>query len=68
MRDVPEDGKDPAVQAEALDHLTGKRAWLTEDGTVVIDVQGDTVMVAESLDQATTDNLDHEIFGAVVAK
>ena len=68
VRDVPEDGKDPAVQAEALDHLTGKRAWLTEDGTVVIDVQGDTVMVAESLDQATTDNLDHEIFGAVVAK
>jgi hypothetical protein len=68
VHDVPEDGKDPAVPAEALDHLTGKRAWMTEDGTVVIDVQGDTVMVAESLDPATTDTLDHEIFGAVAAK
>ena len=56
VHDVPEDGKDPAVQTEALDHLTGKAAWLTEDGPVVIDVQGDTVMVTESLDQATTDS------------
>jgi hypothetical protein len=68
VHDVPEDGKDPAVLADALDHLTGKRAWLTEDGPVVIDVQGDTVMVTESLDQAMTDTLDHEIFGAVAAK
>jgi hypothetical protein len=67
VHDVLEDGKDPAVQTEALDHLTGKRAWLTEDGPVVIDVQGETVMVTESLDQATTDSLEREIFGAVAA-
>jgi hypothetical protein len=68
IHDVPEDGKDPAVPTEALDHLTGKRTWLTEEGRVVIDVQGDTVMAAESLDQATTDTLEQEIFGAVAAK
>jgi hypothetical protein len=68
VHDVAEDGKDPAVPTEALDHLTGKRAWLTEDGPVVIDVQGDTVMVTESLDQTTTDNLEQEVFGAVAAK
>ena len=65
VRDVPQAGKELAIK---IDHLTGKRAWLTEDGPVVIDVQGDTVVVTESLDQATTDILDQEIFGAAVAK
>jgi hypothetical protein len=68
VHDVLEDGKEPAVQTEALDHLTGKRAWLTEDGPVVIDVQGDTVVVTESLDQATTDTLEQEVFAALAAK
>jgi hypothetical protein len=31
-------------------------------------VQGDTVMATESLDQATTDTLEQEIFGAVATK
>jgi hypothetical protein len=57
------DEKQPEVRIEALDHLTGKRAWLTEDGPVVIDVQGDTVLVTESLDQATTESLELEVFG-----
>jgi len=64
-RDVLEDGREPTVQTDAPDHLTGKRAWLTEDGPVVINVQGDTVLVSESLDQTTTDSLEHEVFGAV---
>jgi hypothetical protein len=65
VRDILQDGKEPAIPSEALDHLTGKRAWLTEDGPVVVDVQGDTVVVTESLDQTTTDNLEAEVFGAV---
>ncbi len=65
VHDVAEIGKQPEVPTEALDHLTGKRAWLTEDGPVIIDVQGDTVVVTESLDQATTDNLEQEVFKAV---
>lgn len=69
VHDVVEDGKSPPVPTDALDHLTGKRAWLTEDGSVVIDVQGDTVVATESLDQVTSDSLEQEVFGAaVVAK
>jgi hypothetical protein len=65
VHDVLEDGKEPAVPTDALDHLTGKRAWLTEDGPVAIDVQGDTVVATESLDQVTSDSLEQEVFGAV---
>jgi hypothetical protein len=68
VNDVLENGKEPAVQTDVLNHLTGKRAWLTEDGPVVIDVQGDTVLVTESLDQTTTDSLQQEVFGVVAAK
>jgi hypothetical protein len=69
VHDVPENGEKPAVETAALDHLTGKRTWLTEDGPVVIEVQGDTVMVTESLDQSTTDRLGQEVFEmATVAK
>ncbi len=67
VHDVLENGKAPAVQTDALDQWTGKRAWLTEDGPVFIDVQGDTVLVSESLDQATTDKLQQEVFGVVAA-
>ena len=67
VHDVSQDGKEPEALTQVLDHLTGKRAWLTEDGPVVIDVQGDTVVVTESLDQVTTDNLEQEVFGAVAA-
>jgi hypothetical protein len=65
VHDVLQDDKTPEAQSAHLDYLTGKRAWLTEDGPVVIDVQGDTVVVTESLDQVTTDSLEQEAFGAV---
>jgi hypothetical protein len=66
VRDVPENGKDsePAIKTEAPDHLNGKRVWLTEDGTVVIEAKGDTVLVTESLDQPTTDQLEQAVFAA----
>jgi hypothetical protein len=67
VHDVLKDGKETTVQTDPLDHLTGKRAWLTEEGPVVIDVQGDTVLVTESLDQTTTDSLEQEVFGAAAA-
>lgn len=44
--------------------LKGRHAWATEDGTVVIEEQGDTVFVSESLDAATTATLEREVFGA----
>lgn len=43
--------------------LQGRHAWTTEEGTVVIEVKGDTVFVSESLDPATTETLEKEVFG-----
>jgi hypothetical protein len=43
--------------------LTGRHAWMTEEGAVVIEEKGDTVMVSESLDAATTATLEQEVFG-----
>jgi hypothetical protein len=47
-----------------IDVLKGRHAWTTEEGTVVIEEQGDTVLVSESLDAATTETLEKEVFGA----
>lgn len=41
--------------------LKGRHAWNTEDGTVVIEQQGDTVFVTESLDPGTTATLEKEV-------
>ena len=46
------------------DLLKGRHAWDTEDGAVVIEEQGDTVFVSESLDATTTAALEKEVFGA----
>jgi hypothetical protein len=43
--------------------LKGRHVWSTEEGTVVIEEQGDTVFVSESLDAATTATLEREVFG-----
>ncbi|HXP15763.1 MAG TPA: hypothetical protein VN868_01595 [Terriglobales bacterium] len=67
VHDVAENGKDPTVALAAMENLAGKRTWLTEDGPVVIDVQGDTVLVTESLDQTTTEKLTQEVFAAPAA-
>jgi hypothetical protein len=66
-REVVEAGKSPLDDLESLQTLTGKHAWLTEEGPVVIAVQGDTILITESLDQATTDRLEQEVFPAVAA-
>ena len=57
VRDVAESGKTPL----------GKHTWLTEDGSVVIDAEGDTVLVAESLDEPTTEKLEEETFATASA-
>ena len=50
------------------DVLKGRHAWTTEEGAVVIEEQGDTVFVSESLDVATTATLEREVFGASPAQ
>ncbi len=42
--------------------LKGRHAWDTDEGTVVIDQNGDTVFITESLDAATTSTLEREVF------
>ncbi|MGD0270641.1 MAG: hypothetical protein ABSB14_16360 [Candidatus Sulfotelmatobacter sp.] len=54
------DGQHPEYK---VDLLKGRHAWTTEEGTVVIEEQGDTVLVCESLDAATTETLEKEVFG-----
>jgi hypothetical protein len=45
------------------DTLQGRHVWTTEEGTVVIEEKGDTVLVSESLDPATTEMLEKDVFG-----
>jgi hypothetical protein len=65
---VEEVGKTTSSPAETqhskykIDLLQGRHAWTTEEGTVVIEQQGDTMLVTESLDPPTTEILEKEIF------
>ena len=43
--------------------LNGKHAWLTEQGPVFMDVEGDLVLVSETLDQTVTEEVEQELFG-----
>lgn len=43
--------------------LKGRHSWNSEEGTIVIEQQGDTVLVSESLDSATTSTLEREVLG-----
>jgi hypothetical protein len=57
-----------AAHADAApgdDILKGRHSWTTDEGAVVIEAQGDTVLVSESLDAATTAALEKEIFVTV---
>ena len=55
--DVPDDESKTEL-------LKGRHAWTTEEGAVVIEEEGDTVLVSESLDAATTATLEREVFSA----
>jgi hypothetical protein len=59
-------GSRPGVKQSdsKTDALKGRHAWTTEEGAVVIEEQGDMVFVSESLDAATTETLEKEVFGA----
>jgi hypothetical protein len=46
-----------------IEVLTGKHTWQTDEGMVVIEDEGDTVLVSESLDPATTESVEREVFG-----
>ncbi|HSZ60337.1 MAG TPA: hypothetical protein VK828_00985 [Terriglobales bacterium] len=51
--------------AESWRTLRGSHAWMTEEGAVVIDVRGDTVVISESLDDATTKTAGEDYWSPV---
>jgi hypothetical protein len=53
-----------AENVDSADQRNGRHAWTTEEGAVVIEERGDTVLVSESLDAETTATLEREVFGA----
>jgi hypothetical protein len=62
--DPPSEQLEPRSPDHTVDALKGRHSWTTEEGAVVIEEQGDTVLVSESLDSATTETLEKEVFGA----
>jgi hypothetical protein len=42
--------------------LQGRHSWNTDEGTVIIEQQGDTVLITESLDAQTTSTVESEVF------
>jgi len=65
-----EEVRDPAAGAQDVPNpqykinvLKGRHSWNTEEGTIVIEQQGDIVLASESLDPETTQTLEKEVFG-----
>jgi hypothetical protein len=54
---------EPKGPSSKLAILQGRHEWNTEEGTVVIEEKGNTVLISESLDAATTQLLEREVFG-----
>ncbi len=58
------DGKvaDDAPPVDSWRTLRGRHAWLTEEGTVMIEVRGDAVLISESLDDDTTKRVEGDFW------
>src|SRR2546423_772813 len=63
-RRAHQNGENRVKDLDILETLTGRHTWATEEGPVVIDVQGDTVMVTESLDEEVAKKMEQELFTA----
>jgi hypothetical protein len=62
VQDMAKDGTNSAASCDQLQAWQGARHWMSEQGAVVIEIEGDTVLVTESLDPATTERLSHDVF------
>jgi hypothetical protein len=58
------DGKiaEDAPPPDSWRTLRGRHAWLTEEGTVVIEVRSDEVLISESLDDDTTKRVEADFW------
>ena len=63
MREAAFDGAKP-LDLDKIERFSGTHTFLTEEGPIVIEVAGDTVLVTESLDPQVTDRLEATVFGA----
>jgi hypothetical protein len=63
IRDASAGEPEERNQERKVELLLGRHAWKTEEGAVMIEEKGDTVLVSESLDAATTETLEREVFG-----
>src|SRR5262249_1199870 len=64
VRDVTSGNQDAAESLAHLETAIGKHTFLTEEGPVVVDVRNNTVLISESLDEASTPKFAQEVFGA----
>jgi hypothetical protein len=63
IRNASSGGTGEHSQERKVELLLGRHSWNTEEGTVVIERHGDIVLVSESLDAATTETVEKEVFG-----
>jgi hypothetical protein len=61
-----ENGENAAGNLDALQKLDGKHVWQTEEGTAVIEVKGDEVLVMESLDETTRAKIEEDAFAVAL--
>ena len=54
-------GSDLPSDLKTLQSLSGSHSWKTDDGAIVLDVKGNTVLVSESLEPAITDEFRHAV-------
>ncbi len=57
-----------APEVPAWRSLRGRHSWRTEEGTVVVEVQGDQVLVGESMDEETLRRVETDVFAVAPAK
>jgi len=60
---VPTSSDLPA-DLKTLQSLSGSHSWTTDDGAIVLDVKGDTILVTESLDAGITDQFRGAVLGS----
>jgi hypothetical protein len=64
VSEVAEGESRPLGDLSTFVTLNGRHTWQTEDGPVVIHLEGDTLLVTESFDRQITERLEQEMFPA----
>ncbi len=64
VHDAAEPGEKWAGDLHGIETLSGMHTWLTEEGLVVISMEGNNVLITESLDPPTTERLRQELLPA----